>query len=269
MIGIGTELALHSFLGVEVETKPYRNYSNVIINISTIARNVYSAYSKDDVAALTIQDLASQLKDDLGEIYSDLTDVGLIVHYYTCTYKSIENKCSFIERKTKFGEVRKKTDDTIKSMCNLVLSDMEKDLRHDIKLQYPKIQVFDIDVHFKTKGKSAILTHNTIDLLSRFSFTDLTLLESYTGKLKPHGVWYKKLNISYDTPLKLTWFLVGIFGDGNELVSRHKSALIKSFYRIATTRKWDILTTPESMRKHILSDSSTDANTLQLKELIK
>jgi hypothetical protein len=270
MNGIGSDLSIENFLGIDSEKKPYNKFDSIGINILTLARNIYQSIDKLELPNLTAQNLATMVIDDIKELHLELTtNTKLAVYFYICSYHGVSKKDKGIILKTKFGEKRIEMDTLISSAMKIVgasLDDKKKALATlgmDIN-----ISIFDTDIYFKGCKNIALLTHIVIDLLSMYSFSKLTLLESYTGTLKTNIDWGSKINVTYSKPVKMTWFLLRIFGDGNEMLERSKPSIIKAFCHVGDKHKWDIMTTKDRMVSNIKSADQKISGMKELLELV-
>lgn len=97
------------------------------------------------------------------------------------------------------------------------------------------------EVKVNGKGAGIILTHQPIDLLSRYEFSNLVLLESHTGKIKTPGYWGTKLKTKGADTLPFNPLTLLVFGDGDLFLGfprKSKQMLLD----LARDRKWSPVT---------------------------
>lgn len=100
-----------------------------------------------------------------------------------------------------------------------------------------------------------IVTHMPVDLLSRYEFGKLVLLESHTGKVKPHTQWSSKLTggAGLDlTRMPFNHVTLQVFGDGIHFQTfpiKEK----RQFVAMATQYLWNPTTTLGRMKQCINS----------------
>lgn len=170
----------------------------VMVNVRTLFRNAFYAFESNR-ERLNAETMAQSVVQDASAIVSLLKEgaANLSVHFYLCSMHSA-NKV--------FPEAKFKNANT---PAQIFYNALERDTYTQLQtlMQY---QVFDVEI--KNDQDTLILTHMPMDLLWRNQFPKLSLLESHTGKIKPHTEWYTKLN---DKPSNLPFckaFLV-LFGD--------------------------------------------------------
>src|SRR5690606_15099886 len=95
------------------------------------------------------------------------------------------------------------------------------------------LRVFDMDFE-QDQRKVLIITHFPVDLLNRYKFSRLVLLETHTGAMKPHTLWYTKLyNGKELNMIPFDRMTVQLFGDGNLFTDRKSTRLNSSHVKIS------------------------------------
>lgn len=218
-----------------------------MFNIYTLIRNAHDAYeTKEEKEKLT----ADQLVDD---VIADLKILGrwmeearktkpiqMIVYYPS--YFSLKIRFPLADLKEPKGANQERFDKLSKSAAKKLFSQYEK-----------LIQKTDVGMP-AFKGKGIVLTHHVVDLVMVDAVARLTLLESYTGKLKPFTQWYTKLtggeDLYYMPFNKLT---IQVFGD-RSTDFRSSSAGIKALVKkLALDNGWTSATTMSRVRSNISS----------------
>ena len=213
-ISIATALALESAFGVSEDhpehkaKPPINNYRAIWFNVRTLLRNLIGAVARDRKDAIKDDDLFDALTAEIQVIMGSLDSVtrGLCTPYfYIQSYAGLEKKYQHCFLKTPKTDLQK----AMVTQEDFVLGALTKsgviDLQHS-------------DLTLKgCPQDSLIVTHMPIDLLSRYEFQRLDLLESHTGKIKPHTQWSSKLTggAGLDlTRMPFNHVTLQLFGDG-------------------------------------------------------
>jgi hypothetical protein len=255
-MSIGTSLAIE-----QPEAAAQIRGSDVILfNLLTLIRNAHDAYeSKEDKADLKPEQLMEDVVNDLKMLSRWLEEVRktkplqLIVYYP-----------SYFSMKFRFplADLAKRETDNQKKFDKL--SDKTADLIYD---KYKKlIERTDIGMP-SFKGKGIVMTHRVVDLAVHDHVLRLTLMESYTGKLKPYTQWYTKLTGGkelYYLPFnKLT---IQIFGDKSTDFASSSKAIKDLVKKLAQDSSWTPATTVSRCRLNInmLNDGIDKAALLKM-----
>lgn len=240
-MSIGTSLAIE-----QPEAAAQIRASDVIIfNLLTLIRNAHDAYeSKEERALLKPEQLMEDVVNDLKMLSRWLEEVRktkplqLVVYYPS--YFSMKFKFPLADLAKRETENQKKFDK---------LSSKTADLIYD---KYKKL-IERTDVGMPSfKGKGIVLTHRVVDLAVHDHVARLTLMESYTGKLKPYTQWYTKLTGGkelYFLPFnKLT---IQIFGDKSTDFASSSKAIKELVKKLAHEFNWTPATTVSRCRINI------------------
>lgn len=251
-ISIATALALESAFGVSEDhpehkaRPPINNYRAIWFNVRTLLRNLIGAVARDQKSAIKDDDLFDALTAEIQVIMGSLDSVarGLCVpSFYIQTYAGLEKKYQHCFLKSAKTDLQK----ALLSQEDYVLNALTKsgviDLQHS-------------DLTLKgSPHDSLIVTHMPIDLLSRYEFQKLDLLESHTGKIKPHTQWSSKLTggAGLDlTRMPFNHVTLQLFGDGIHFQTfpiKEK----RQFVEMANKYLWSSTTTLSRMKQCINS----------------
>src|SRR5690606_22392271 len=99
---------------------------------------------------------------------------------------------------------------------------------------------------FPDKGSDGlILTHFPVDLLNRYRFKTLKLLESHTGAIKPFNVWNTKLKDGQGLDvIPFDRMTLQMFGDNAHFSPMHKKVRM-TIYNLVVKNKWTYATTKD------------------------
>lgn len=244
-VSIGTSLAVEAACGVyperPVSPAPLMQVKEVWFNIRTLVRNLIGALPSDIKDHITPPHLLPALMEEMGILESAVAkgSNGMArVVYYCCDYTPISRKFSKAVLKTP------KTDKQVMQFAieeKTVLALLKESLPFDIRtFRYELIGKF---------PASFIVTHLPIDLLSKYSFAKLELLESHTGKIKPWAQWNTKLTNGKELPnIPFNSFTLQVFGDNGNHFSPMLPSLKKEVLRLAEEDRWTAITTDEKIR---------------------
>lgn len=100
-----------------------------------------------------------------------------------------------------------------------------------------------------------LLSSFVIDLLSAARFPSITLLESYTGKLKKRPEWFTKLNLrsTKENPVEIPFnkFTIQIFGDKSGAIQGASRQLRSAVREMAMKDHWTPVTSTEKIKYSI------------------
>lgn len=254
-LSIGTSLAIEAACGMPTlegeprlkkgELPPIRSYDALWINVRTLFRNLYASMTADERKVVLVDDVVTTLSSEMHVIESTITKVSqgrTLVTFYCSTFTSLKHKFSRAlikesrTEKQKFEEALQR-----KVMQHFVNNDSGLDIR-----------VFDVDLQGDGRLKTLMLTHFPVDLLSKYQFGKLTLLESHTGTMKRESQWYTKLTGKDLSRLPFNRFTLQLFGDGTMFASM-PIAVKEEILELANKNRWTPLTTKDKIR-HSLRD---------------
>lgn len=247
-ISIATALALESAFGIspdrpEHHAKPPILTVNALwLNVRTLIRNILSAIPSADQNKVFPDPLVDALTAEIQVIQAAVeryTHGGCKVVIYCQSYNSIERKyphCFHRALKTDKQQFLRGLEDSVIKSLEVVLQ--EPMMRSDLKLA-------------GNNDDALIVTHMPIDLLSRYNFTKLRLLESHTGKIKAYTSWNSKLSGGKDlTRMPFNHVTLQFFGDGVHF-STFPAKEKKQIIELADARRWNPTTTLDKMKADI------------------
>jgi len=247
-VSIGTSLAIESVMGIlpehETQNPEIHNFETLWINVRTLLRNVVGSIPSEQKVQLNPEELTDTLVLEmriLEETINKTTFSRTQVKFYITTFKSFLR--TFNHSIPKYPKTeRQKFHHALEKAA--LEPFMDKD-----ESPYP-VEVYDVKLETKA-GKSLILTHQPIDLLSRYEFKQLVLLESHTGNLKGPADWTSKLTGGKNlTRIPFNKLTLQVFGDG-ETFSTFPIKIKRELIRIAEEDNWTVNTTQEKMRYSI------------------
>lgn len=261
-ISIATSLALEGAYGI-LEDHPDPNpaihkVDVLYINLRSLIRNITGSLEADLSSRLLPEDISACMANELQIIEASVrqyTHGKVEIVPYVCDYKSLKRlyphamlKESKPGTKAEFAFFREVA----------TLADFDE------RMGWIYTKKFDIE--FETDNRKAlILTNYAIDLLQRYKFTSLSLLESHTGAVKPPAMWYTKLNNGKElTTIPFNRMTIQMFGDNSNLFSPFPIAIRKAIVAISEKNAW----TPLSTKQYIL-DSITKERDPVLEALIR
>jgi len=241
-MSIGTSLA---FEGDAAST--IRNSDAVLLNLFTLIRNAHDAYeTKEEKEALTatqlFEDVVSDLKIIAQWIEQARKTKPLSLKVYYPTYTTIKLRFPKADLKEPKGEKQIRWEK------------LSKEVAKDLYAKYSKILI-KTDMGLPDyQGRGIVLTHHVIDLVSVDGVSRLTLIESYTGKLKPFTKWYTKLTggdeLYYMPFNRLT---IQVFGDRSTHFKSSSHGIKELVKKLAKDFSWTSATTLGRIRVNINS----------------
>lgn len=241
-LSVATGIAIESALGQLEEAKdekaPVLDRDLLLVNVSTLYRNLVGSIPTEKRGFLTPYTLAEALAGEMRGIESLIAEGSegrCVTMFYQCSYKSLLRQ---------FQNGLPKIDNTIIQKQAAALESATLGDLNDSIVSKPPIDKHDVKFPYN-EGKTLLLSHYPVDLLNRFCFSALSLLESHTGAIKPPQVWYTKLNNGQD--LKIIPFdrmTMQMFGDKVHFLPMHIK-LRKKLYNIAVKNKWGPTTTKD------------------------
>lgn len=244
-LSIATSMAIESLIGklpeAPVENPAIRKTELLMVNVRTLIRNLYGSIDKDRRHTLdefTVAEAISNEIRTIETIVSEESDGQCRCLFYTCTYADILRKFTRAIPKAANSVIQQQAAHSEKTVLAYLL-DEYKDTTpiEEYTRDFPDMN-----------AACVILTHYPIDLLQRYKFTSLLLLESYTGAIKPPMMWNTKL--SNGRELELVPFdrmTLQLFGD-NVLFVPMSVKIRQRVYKVAVSSGW----TPASTKDLVI-----------------
>lgn len=260
-ISIGTSLAIESACGVfperPVDPPPLRNVKEIWVNLRTVVRNLVGALSPEVRDMVLPGQLVPAMLEDMAILESTVSkaSAGMVrVVFYCCDYSSLSRvfpNAMLRTPKTEKQHLQKALEDNAVTLT--IQSSPPQDLR---------FFRFEITGSFP---QSFIITHLPVDLLARYSFSRLELLESHTGAIKPPPQWHTKLTGGKELiNIPFNRFSLQVFGDNGHQFGSMLPSVRKEVLRVAEQDNWTTITTDEKIRVSLRKIQEPTARTLLL-----
>lgn len=244
-VSIGTSLALEGAFGILEDNhnaNPIINNVDVIyVNIRTLIRNMVGAIETEALHSVFPEDLAYILVNELTTIeqaVSVFTEGRVKVQPYLCNYRQLPKRFQFAILKNANTERQRwaalREENTVIEFKNIL---------HE----HPSIIPIETDMDLPRDNRRVLLLSNyAIDLLQRYRFSAITLLESHTGATKPPALWYTKLTNGKDlTNIPFDRMTLQFFGDNGNLFTGFPIKYRRVMLDIAVKNHWTALTTKD------------------------
>lgn len=244
-ISIGTSLAIEAGSGTypdRPETPPpFTNVKQLWVNLRTIVRNLYACLPTDLKETVLPDDLWQAALEELSIIPAAVAKGShghTQVKYYVSDYARMAQRfpgAILKEAKTPKQIFQQKIEDTTLRMM------LENNHQQHVEF-------FDFDIEGNHPA-SFILTHLPVDLLARYRFERLELLESHTGKIKGPGAWNTKLTNGKELGnIPFNSFTLQLFGDNGNMFSPQSITLRRKVLDLASRWAWTNVTSMDKIR---------------------
>ena len=254
-ISIGTSLALEGLLGIHPnqpkQPPSEKMVRHIWISLSTLTRNMYAAMTKETLRTVKPKDVYEMIIQEMEIIPDALRQRGCNhrVVYYISDLGNIDWTFPHALWITPNTERQKNLDKLHKVTLSMALHYLDEN-----QVPYRTIK----RKPQASEANVAILTHYPHELLWRFQFGKLLLLESHTGKLKTYTNWHTKLNgLKHDDIIPFNRLTLQLFGDGT-LIKQQSKAIRDEIKQLAVQRNWTVLTTMTKVTSDINNYGSPD-----------
>lgn len=254
-ISIGTALAIEGALGTYpdrpiINPAPLLRYQQVWINVHTLFRNLTGAVTAQQRDGLSPADIVPALMEDIlgaAAAIESASQGKISAVFYATEYRSLPRK---------FPHAHLKSPSTPTQIAYAELQGQS--IRRLLKEPPVEIKRFDVDLDGK-HPKSLIITHYPVDLLSRYRFETLDLLESHSGNIKKPSQWNTKLGIKDGVEqLPFNAFTLQVFGDNGVMFKPLVRELRKRIMGIAAANHWSSVTTMDKIKANIQATHAQD-----------
>lgn len=247
-ISIGTSLAIEAGSGVYPDRPenppPFTNVKQVWINLRTIVRNLYACLPTDLKESVLPDDLWQAALEELSIIPAAVTAGSrghTQVRYYVSDYARMA---------TRFPGAILKEATTPKQIFQQKIEDVTLKMMLE-KNHQQHVEFFDFDIQGQHPA-SFIITHLPVDLLARYRFERLELLESHTGKIKGPGAWNTKLTNGKElSNIPFNSFTLQLFGDNGNMFTPQSITLRRKMLALAAQWGWTNVTTMDKIRETV------------------
>lgn len=259
-LSIGTSLAIEGLLGNHPETTNTilpSAFDQLYVNLPTLIRNYFSAYSTEDQAEVDLNAAGDHLLDELYHLQEILSAMErplelVIYHQSPSELRWQFPEASMKEPTTERQRFQHHMQTYVYDLMIKVFERRDLPIRHMQATPTPEPK------------RTLMLTHHPHHLLWVFRFTSLLLLESHTGRIKDRHEWGSKLHtVKQEDQFPLTRTLIQLLGDG-VLFAGVVPKLRREVKAIAVTSLWHSLTTDDKVRRDL-----TRLGSPELKELVR
>jgi hypothetical protein len=245
-VSIGTSLALEGAFGI-LEDKPnpkpiIDSVDVVYVNVRTLIRNLVGSMTVEQINDVYPEDLAQTLIVEMmvmSESIRSFTKDRVKTRFYICRYRSLMRRYP--------GALHKaaKTEKQIRMATREENTLVE--LEDLLSINHQGLDLVDVDIDLEKDNRRVLmLTSYAIDLLQKYKFKTLTLLESHTGNAKQPVLWHTKLTGGADLPMiPFDRGMVQFFGDNGNLFSPYPIKARRRLIEIAQQYKWSFTTTKD------------------------
>lgn len=171
-ISVATAQIFEITLNEELRNKP----DGVMFNVRTLWRNFWESWTEDDRPNVRL--IFDDFFEELDMIAGQMRTLGIPAAFFWPEYRALNSKLP--------GAVLKENT----TSRAIIYEAAEKFIGVMVK-QNKYANIIDTLIP-KANGNAWLVSHLPIDLLSRYQFTSLTLLESHTGVLLKPVAWNKR-----------------------------------------------------------------------------
>jgi hypothetical protein len=212
-LSIATSLAIEGMLGIMPDKPPPADpeidkTELLMVNVRTLLRNLYGSIPTGDRPMLDEYTIAEAISNEMRTIESiiaEKSDGRCFCQFYYCSYIDSNRKFS----KGLIKPLRTPSQQFYWKMEKTVMGFLRDEFKSG-----PGIKEFVTEFE-DANYSTLIITHYPVDLLQRYRFSSLMLLESFTGAIKPPLMWNTKLQNGEDIQnLPFDRMTLQMFGDG-------------------------------------------------------
>lgn len=241
-ISIATSQAIESLIGKLPEAPtadPHIGHIDLLmVNVRTLIRNVFGSLDKEARKRVDEYNVAETLVAEMRtieQIVTEESDGRCQTMFYYCSYDDFLRKYTKSIPKTANTLLQKQNAAAEHTTAQYLLNDF----RDQAPIEKYVTDFPNID------ARTAIMTHYPIDLLQRYKFKSLVLLESHTGAIKPPMMWNTKLSDGRELEIiPFDRMSLQVFGD-NVLFVPMGIKIRQRVYKIAKDRAWTPATTKD------------------------
>ena len=254
-ISIGTGLALETIItpiqGVYDPTRvvpdkviKLSSYRVLYVNIATLIRNMITSVERSKVPSLSpllMVDTVLEEMELIRTLVSESTTNTNVIFYYSDYSK--------IKRDKKF-DIR-----PIHTKLQILLDRLTRGVASSIISKTNVSITNDLIIIADRSAPVLMLTHIPYDLLALKSINNGHLLESSTGRIKKSSQWNTKYVTSKVLDIHILPFtreLLIVFGD-RALIKPKSIVIRRGVMEIATSNRWNPLTSEVTVRKNIMN----------------
>lgn len=263
-VSIGTSLALEAGSGTYPDRPesppPFTRAKQLWVNLRTLVRNLYACLPTELKDNVLPDELWECVLEEMAIIPAAVTNGSMgntSVVYYASDYNNL---------KRRFPEASIREPRTTKQLLQHSVEETTLKMALSNNRDF-NVQLFDFEIEGQYPA-SFILTHLPVDLLARYRFERLELLESHTGALKGPAAWNTKLTNGRElTNVPFNHFTLQLFGDNGNMFAPQSITLRREVLRLAKQFNWTNVTTLEKVRETIKKISNDQQREAVLKLL--
>lgn len=271
-ISIGTSLALQGLINEHPDNRnnpgELAQITRVMVNVDTLVRNFLSSIPSQGIENINFEEAVTYLKNDVEVIQEFFVSqfkgrVRLTFYYqYTHNLKWLfphaEFKRPTSDKQRLVFQIHRMLLDSLMAVLTeadpMTPSDplpkrITGERNFELFVCENKLPMFSDNV--------AMITHYPHQLLKRFDYNALWLLESHTGRLKGFHQFYTKLKTLKDDKLPFNAFTLQLFGDG-QVFSSFGIKIKREVLALAKQARWTISTSNEKISSDIKKNGSDD-----------
>lgn len=267
---MGTSLAIECLNNLvpdrpRVHPAPITQLDMVLVNVRTILRNMLSgikAAVKPDVDTNDLPDYIFQEMQQIRDAITKISGGKVETFFYVCTYPDLKREfphAMLIQpTSVKMKLAKEQEDAVIKTIAD-----------NPERYGAPKVFDYYVEAGKLENDRVAMLTHLPLDLINRYQFKELYLLESNTGAFKRFNEFTSKFKVKpHDAMFPFSAFTLQIFGDGGKMFMPQPSEVTHFVTELSRNNRWTYMTTPEKI-KHNLANTPGSKFTSLLRTLLR
>jgi hypothetical protein len=228
-----------------------KDYDVVVFNVRTLWRNYYDSFPVQDPAVKVI---LPGFITELQQVKSLCDNAKLNCGLYLPEYGYIKTMMP--------KAIPKQYTDKQKHYYA-----SENAVARYLKGIAQKLNIFPVQLRLPViNHRSLMLTHTPIDLLNRYQFAELKLIDSYTGTIKSHVDWMSKITNNPDyVRIPFNVLSLTVFGDGH-YISGYPLRYRKALKLLSENNNWTPLTTKEKIIQNLKTypDQAMSAELLRM-----
>jgi len=241
-LSIATSLAIESLIGIHPDapsdSPPIQHHDALWVNMRTLIRNLLGSIPTDQRKHLTEQTVAEYIVNEMRAIEAVCVEHGdgrFDVAYYKCSYSDLTYTYNKAILKVPTTPGQKASHIFEEQVLKVIDAEYQGHIPYlTLTRKFP-------DVHVK----ALMLSHYPVDLLQRYKFESLSLLESHTGAVKPPSLWNTKLHNGKELErIPFDRMTVQLFGDGVTFTPMNLKVRQKMI-ELAEKNKWTPMTTKD------------------------
>jgi hypothetical protein len=249
-ISVGTSLAFESLIA-----NPKHQIDNLMLNVSTIFRNVFQAYDTNVRNTIKADQLYQDMIQDLGGIHEVLGRISKnktpnMVAYY-CSYAGLAKRF----KHAKIWTPHKPIQLAYAQVEDEVIKRLLSQLRGHVRLCDHTIP--------NGLRNTYVMTNHIVDLVVPNGYGEITLIESHTAALKEKDQWYTKLTGgSKFERIPFNPLTLQVFGDNSTNFKSNDFKYKAIIHELAEKYKWTPMTTIERVKLGVASVQDEDLRQL-------